>query len=95
MTLRVAVAGGNGRMGQTLVELVETADDLLLVAVTLAPGEDVPASTVVDRELYTHDAADAISRADVLIDFTSPGTVAAGARSRCGDEERRVPGGQL
>ena len=117
MSVRVAVAGGLGRMGRTLVDLVQASEALQLAAVTLAPGESAPrqldrdaadsgesaprewaageldsggsASREADSgespggavgELYTHDIARALARADVLIDFTTPtAAVAHGA----------------
>ncbi|MDP5070003.1 MAG: 4-hydroxy-tetrahydrodipicolinate reductase [Congregibacter sp.] len=74
MSLRVAIAGGNGRMGRTLIELVQTMDDVSLAAVTLARDETVPAAAPVATDLYTHDIAQALLGADVLIDFTTPQT---------------------
>lgn len=81
MTTRVAVAGGNGRMGLTLIGLINAADDLTLAAVTLAPGEDVPAQAPCDPALYTQDIDTALDDADVLIDFTSPATISAHAQA--------------
>lgn len=71
-TLRVAVAGGNGRMGRTLLELISDTEGLELAAVTLGPDESVPAPAPVPASLYTADPAAALTGADVLIDFTSP-----------------------
>jgi 4-hydroxy-tetrahydrodipicolinate reductase len=60
-TLRVAVAGASGRMGQMLIDAVEAAPDCALAA-TLDIGSDVRT---------------ALSQAQVLIDFTRPeGTMA-------------------
>ncbi len=70
MTVRVAIAGGLGRMGQTLIDLVNESAELTLVGVTLAPGEAVPAKE--DPSLYSHEIRTAIADADVLIDFTTP-----------------------
>lgn len=70
MTVRVAIAGGNGRMGRTLIDLIGSADNLTLAGVTLAPGEQPPANAA--PELYTHSIDEALAGADVLIDFTSP-----------------------
>jgi 4-hydroxy-tetrahydrodipicolinate reductase len=65
--LRVAVAGAAGRMGQTVCEAVEGADDLELT------GRADPAlGTTVESVL---DAA------DVLVDFTIPSTVLQNARA--------------
>ena len=116
MSVRVAVAGGRGRMGRTLVDLVRASEVLELVAVTLAPGESAPRQLDRDAsgsgesaprewapgeldsaesgsreadsgespggaagQLYTHDIASALARADVLIDFTTPTAAVAHA----------------
>ena len=84
MSVRVAVAGGLGRMGRTLVDLVQASEALQLAAVTLAPGESAPRQLDRDaadsgEQLYTHDIASALARADVLIDFTTPTAAAAHA----------------
>ena len=78
MTVRVVIAGGLGRMGRTLVDLVRASDALELAAVTLAPGESAP-DGAAGVERYTHDVPRALARADVLIDFTTPTAVAAHA----------------
>ena len=115
MSVRVAVAGGLGRMGRTLVDLVQASEALQLAAVTLAPGESAPRQLDRDAadsgesprewaadelgsggsasreagsgessggaagQLYTHDIANALARADVLIDFTTPTAAVAHA----------------
>ena len=70
--LRVAIAGGNGRMGQTLIGLVNDSESLELAAVTLAPEETVPEQAPAAANLYFHDVEAALAKADVLIDFTTP-----------------------
>ena len=66
-TIRVAVAGAAGRMGQTVCDAVEGADDMELVA---------RADPALDTTL-----AEALSeRPDVLVDFTVPTTAVANAR---------------
>jgi 4-hydroxy-tetrahydrodipicolinate reductase len=63
--IRVAVAGAAGRMGATVCEAVEGADDMELV------GRADPAlGTAV---------ADVLGDADVLVDFTQPDQAAANA----------------
>jgi 4-hydroxy-tetrahydrodipicolinate reductase len=86
VSLRVAIAGAGGRMGQALIEATLAAPDLALAAAL-----DVAASPIVG-----HDAGERIGRrtgitvgtdvdlalaaADVLIDFTRPeGTLAFAA----------------
>ncbi len=65
--IRVAVAGAAGRMGETVCAAVERAEDLELVG-----RADPLLATTVD---------DVLSDADVLVDFTTPDTALANARS--------------
>ena len=64
--IRVAVAGAAGRMGQTVCAAVEGADDMEL-------------SGRADPALGTS-VTDVLGQADVLVDFTVPGTAVANAR---------------
>jgi 4-hydroxy-tetrahydrodipicolinate reductase len=66
-TIRVAVAGAAGRMGQTVCDAVAGADDMELVA-------------RVDPALDTTLAQALSERPDVLVDFTVPTTAVANAR---------------
>jgi 4-hydroxy-tetrahydrodipicolinate reductase len=63
--IRVAVAGAAGRMGQTVCDAVEGADDLELV------GRADPALGSA--------IADVVDGADVLVDFTAPDQAIANA----------------
>jgi 4-hydroxy-tetrahydrodipicolinate reductase len=63
MSIRVAVSGAAGRMGQTVCEAVEGADDLELT------GRADPA--------LGDDLADTLSDADVVVDFSTPDSAAA------------------
>jgi 4-hydroxy-tetrahydrodipicolinate reductase len=65
MSLRVAVAGAAGRMGQAVVAAVEGADDLELT------GKADPQLGVA--------LADVLGDADVVVDFTRPDTALANA----------------
>jgi 4-hydroxy-tetrahydrodipicolinate reductase len=65
--IRVAVAGAAGRMGQTVCAAVEGAEDLQLT------GRADPALGTALQ--------DVLERADVLVDFTIPATVAQNARA--------------
>jgi 4-hydroxy-tetrahydrodipicolinate reductase len=67
MSLRVAVAGAAGRMGQAVCAAVEGAEDMELVG-RADPALDTPVSAVLDG-------------ADVLIDFTRPDTALDNARA--------------
>jgi 4-hydroxy-tetrahydrodipicolinate reductase len=66
-TIRVAVTGAAGRMGQTVCDAVAGADDMELVA-------------RVDPALDTTLAQALAQRLDVLVDFTVPTTAVANAR---------------
>jgi 4-hydroxy-tetrahydrodipicolinate reductase len=66
LTIRVAVAGAAGRMGQTVCAAVEGADDMVLT------GRADPA-------LGTS-VADVLGDADVLVDFTQPDQALGNAR---------------
>ncbi|GAC1489840.1 MAG: 4-hydroxy-tetrahydrodipicolinate reductase [Solirubrobacteraceae bacterium] len=68
MSIRVAVAGAAGRMGQTVCGAVEGADDMQLVA-------------RVDPALGTT-LAEALPGADVVVDFTRP-DIALGNALEC------------
>ena len=64
--IRVVVAGAAGRMGETVCRAVDGARDM-----TLTGRADPAFGTAV---------ADVLGDADVLVDFTVPGTVVANAR---------------
>jgi 4-hydroxy-tetrahydrodipicolinate reductase len=64
--IRVAVAGAAGRMGQTVCGAVERAEDM-----ELGGRADPALGTSV---------ADVLDQADVLVDFTVPGTALQNAR---------------
>ncbi len=66
--IRIAVAGALGRMGQAMCEAVRAADGLELAARFDRPG--VAGDDLVSLE-------DALARADVVIDFTTPDASAA------------------
>ena len=66
-TIRVAVAGAAGRMGQTVCDAVAGADDMELVA-------------RVDPALDTTLGQALSERPDVLVDFTVPTTAVANTR---------------
>jgi len=83
MSLRIAVAGASGRMGQMLIEAINGADDCKLagaldVATSPAIGRD--AGAFLGRQsgaLITADLRAGLANAQVLIDFTRPeGTLA-------------------
>ena len=65
--IHVAVSGAAGRMGQTVCQAVESAEDMELVA---------KADPSLGVEL-----ADALAGADVVVDFTTPETAVANVRA--------------
>jgi len=65
--IRVAVSGAAGRMGQTVCEAVEAADDLALVG---------RADPRFDTAL-----ADALGDAEVVVDFSTPDSAVENARA--------------
>lgn len=76
--LKIAVAGASGRMGRMLIEIVQAADDAVLVgaldrAGSAGIGSDAaaflgtPSQVLINAEL-----AAGLKDADVLIDFTRP-----------------------
>jgi 4-hydroxy-tetrahydrodipicolinate reductase len=67
VSLRVAVAGAAGRMGETVCAAIEGAEDL-----ELAGRADPALGTAV---------ADVLDGADVLVDFTRPDTALENART--------------
>lgn len=76
--LRIAVAGASGRMGHMLIESVSAADDLVLAAALDVPGSPAigqDATAFLGRNggvAVSSDVQSALSRAQVLIDFTRP-----------------------
>jgi 4-hydroxy-tetrahydrodipicolinate reductase len=83
MTLRIAVAGASGRMGQMLIEAIVAADDCVLAGaldIPSSPGIGQDASAFLGRQsgvLITADLRAGLAHAQVLIDFTRPeGTLA-------------------
>ena len=77
MTIRVAVAGAAGRMGQAVVAAVEGADDMQLT------GRADPALGTAVEEV--------LAGADVLVDFTRPDTALDHARAAVPDGASILP----
>ena len=76
---RVAVTGVSGRMGQTLVTLINASDDMVLTGAVERQGHDwlgKDLGTVMGGAAtgvtVTDDAAAAFADADAVIDFTAP-----------------------
>ena len=76
--LNVCIAGSGGRMGRTLIELVQQADDLKLsaaleIAGSAALGRDAGESMgITTGVVISENLASALKANDVLIDFTRP-----------------------
>ena len=86
MSVRIAVAGAGGRMGQALVEAVLAAPDLALAAALDVPGSPAVGQDAGERigrragVPIRDDVDGALAASDVLIDFTRPeGTLAHAA----------------
>ena len=76
---RIAVMGANGRMGRALVRLIGAGTDLQLVGACTEPGhpdKGKDAGTLAGLEplgvVLVDDVADAVAKAQVVIDFTLP-----------------------
>ena len=78
-SIRVAVTGASGRMGQTLISLVNASDRMHLSGAIERPGHDWIGRDVGEAMggsalgiSVTDDAQTAIAGADAVIDFTAP-----------------------
>ncbi|WJH34179.1 4-hydroxy-tetrahydrodipicolinate reductase [Paenibacillus sp. CC-CFT747] len=84
-TIRVAVAGASGRMGQEVVKMVLSDPELTLVAAVDRSSRDLDAGRMVGREecgiLLTNDLELTLveSKPDVMVDFTTPQSVVSNA----------------
>lgn len=73
--MKVAVAGAGGRMGRALIDAVVADGELSLIAALDVKGSSAVGESVGGSKVTTD--LNAISQADVLIDFTRPeGTLA-------------------
>jgi len=77
MTLKIAIAGSSGRMGQMLIEAVTNAPDVQLTVAldrtgSDAIGRDACAFMGKDSGVLITDQLSALQNADILIDFTRP-----------------------
>lgn len=86
MSVRVAIAGAGGRMGQALIDAMPGAPDLSLVAALEIAGSSALGRAVGSRSArsesvtITSDVDAALAASEVLIDFTRPdGTLAHAA----------------
>jgi 4-hydroxy-tetrahydrodipicolinate reductase len=95
--IKVAVSGAKGRMGQEVVKMVLSDPELQLVAaIDTSTGED--AGRLVGKEecgiLLQNDLEMALieSKADVLVDFTTPHTVIQNTKTAIKHKVRPVIG---
>src|SRR5512141_3446949 len=78
MTVRVAIAGAGGRMGQALIEATFGADDLTLAGALDVAGSPAIGGDAGDRfgartgVRVTSDVDAVVDACDVLVDFTRP-----------------------
>lgn len=78
MTVRVAITGASGRMGQALVDSVAGRAGVELAGLTDTPGSPWYGRTVAGLPV-SDDAAAAFAAADVAVDFTVPAATRAHA----------------
>ena len=77
MTIKIAIAGSSGRMGQMLIEAIWNANDAQLTVAldrvgSEAIGRDATAFLGQTSGVLITDQLSALKEADVLIDFTRP-----------------------
>ncbi len=70
-SFRLSLAGASGRMGRLLVAKIQAADDMQLVAATVRTGSKLAGTPALQHLSYTADC-DALGRADVIVDYSSP-----------------------
>ena len=85
--IRIAICGITGRMGQTLTELIDSADDLELAG---GIAHDAPADATGPVVRMEH-AQTVLARADVAIDFSAPAALQA-LIEQCGERGALVVG---
>jgi 4-hydroxy-tetrahydrodipicolinate reductase len=97
--LRIALLGATGRMGRAIARLVPETPGISLVAAVARPGSEglgddmgrlagtSPLGVAVEASL-----ADAVARADLLIDFSRPETLSESIRCCVGFERALVTG---
>lgn len=97
-TIKVAVAGASGRMGQEVVKMVLADPELRLVAAIDRSSEGLDAGRMVGREdcgvKMTVDLDETLhaTKPDVIVDFTTPHTVMENAVTAIKHKVRPVVG---
>ena len=77
MSGRVLVVGACGRMGEQVRQWVNRHPELVVSAALEAPGHPRLGEEIEPGVVLGHEAADALARADVVIDFTTPAATGA------------------
>ena len=79
MTTRIGITGAAGRMGRTLIDALDLADDLVLAAAVESPGSTLVGADAGEMAgrgrngvTVVADLASVIGDVDVLIDFSVP-----------------------
>ena len=96
MTIRIAVTGANGRMGKTLIEAVNNAENAELTAAIVLPdssliGADAGEMAGVGKlgvSIVGH-LKEVINDFDVLIDFTAPEATLENIKL-CGENKKAI-----
>ncbi len=72
MSLRIALLGASGRMGQALLQAIAESDDYVLAGALVRPGSQVVGEPACDGTAFTDQPVSALDGAEVAIDFTLP-----------------------
>jgi 4-hydroxy-tetrahydrodipicolinate reductase len=70
--IRIGVLGAGGRMGQAIIDEIQTAADCWLAGGVERPGHPICGNVIGDGLIVCANAAPVAHKADVLIDFSSP-----------------------
>ncbi len=79
--IKIGVLGAGGRMGQAIIAAVQAAPDCWLAGGVERPGHPMCGSVIGEGLVVCANAAPVAHKADVLIDFTSPGALAENLRA--------------
>lgn len=73
--IRIGVLGAGGRMGQAIIAEVQAEADCWLAGAVERPGHPMCGTDIGDGQVVCANAAPVAHKADVLIDFTTPGAL--------------------
>lgn len=79
--IKIGVLGAGGRMGQAIIAEVNAAPDCWLAGGVERAGHPLCGSVIGDGLVVCANAAPVAHKADVLIDFSSPGALEANLRA--------------